>query len=122
VFYAGNWAEDKAPARDKRRAKQRACQEETRALARIAHDVFGNSFRPAALDPTWLAPSVISLAQAACDKRLLPSGHLKPARLATLADALEEAGCSDPDVLGHLRSPGPHVRGCWPLDRLLKKA
>jgi hypothetical protein len=31
---------------------------------------------------------------------------------------LEEAGCQDADILGHLRGPGPHVRGCWPVDLL----
>ena len=40
-------------------------------------------------------------------------------RLPILADALEEAGCADADILGHLRGPGPHVRGCWVLDLLL---
>ncbi len=34
-------------------------------------------------------------------------------RIAVLADALEEAGCTDPAILSHLRGPGPHVRGCW---------
>jgi hypothetical protein len=38
-----------------------------------------------------------------------------------LADALEDAGCTDADILSHLRSPGPHVRGCWALDLLLGK-
>jgi hypothetical protein len=38
-----------------------------------------------------------------------------------LADALEEAGCTDPDILSHCRGPGPHVRGCWPVDLILGK-
>ena len=42
-------------------------------------------------------------------------------RLAVLSDALEEAGCTDADFLFHLRSEGPHVRGCWALDLLLGK-
>ncbi|MFO0842693.1 MAG: hypothetical protein U0797_09910 [Gemmataceae bacterium] len=42
-------------------------------------------------------------------------------RLPILADALEEAGCDEPEFLGHLRGPGPHVRGCWALDLLLGK-
>ena len=41
--------------------------------------------------------------------------------LPVLADALEEAGCTDADLLGHLRGPGPHVRGCWAVDLLLGK-
>jgi hypothetical protein len=26
------------------------------------------------------------------------------------------------DILGHLRGPGPHVRGCWPIDLCLEKS
>jgi hypothetical protein len=36
-----------------------------------------------------------------------------------LADALEDAGCDDPDILSHCREPGAHARGCWVLDLLL---
>lgn len=43
------------------------------------------------------------------------------ARTASLADALEEAGCDDVDVLTHCRGPGLHVRGCWVVDRVLGK-
>jgi hypothetical protein len=42
-------------------------------------------------------------------------------RLPELADALAEAGCSNPDILSHCRGPGPHVRGCWVVDLLLGK-
>jgi hypothetical protein len=35
------------------------------------------------------------------------------------ADALEEAGCTDASLLGHLRGSGPHVRECWAVDLLL---
>jgi hypothetical protein len=35
---------------------------------------------------------------------------------------LEEAGYTDADVLGHLREPGPHVRGCWAVDICLGKS
>lgn len=44
-----------------------------------------------------------------------------PARLAVMADALEEAGCRDADLLAHLRSPGPHARGCFAVDPFLHK-
>jgi hypothetical protein len=48
-------------------------------------------------------------------------GMLDPARLAVLADALEEVGCEDEQILAHLRGPGPHSRGCWVVDMLLGK-
>jgi hypothetical protein len=89
------------------------------ALVALLREVFGNPFRPVAVDPAWLAwrgGTVGRLAQAAYEERQLPSGHLDAARLAVLADALEDAGCQDDELLGHLRGAGPHVRGCWALD------
>jgi hypothetical protein len=68
-----------------------------------------------------LTPLSASVALAAYEKRHLPTGQLDNARLAVLSDALEEAGCTDADILSHLRSPGPHVRGCWALDLVLGK-
>jgi hypothetical protein len=82
-------------------------------------DLFGNPFRPVRLAPAWVGPWVLSLARAAYDERQLPSGELDLARLSVLADALEEAGCSDGGLLSHLRSPGPHVRGCFAVDLCL---
>jgi hypothetical protein len=41
--------------------------------------------------------------------------------MGVLADALEEAGCDNADVLDHCRKPGEHVRGCWVIDHLLGK-
>jgi hypothetical protein len=64
---------------------------------------------------------VVRLAESAYEERDLPSGHLDHARLAILADALEEAGCTDGKLLGHLRGPGPHARGCFALDLVLRK-
>ncbi len=85
-------------------------------------DIFGNPFRPLVLNPSLLTPNIQSLAQAACENRLLTTGELERDRLAVLADALEEAGCADDAVLGHLRGPGSHVRGCHVLDALLGKS
>jgi hypothetical protein len=95
---------------------------EKQAQAALLHELFGNPFRPATISPACRTPQVVALAQAAYDNRDLPSGTLDPARLAVLADALEEAGCDQADLLAHLRGPGPHVRGCWAVDLLLGKA
>jgi hypothetical protein len=86
----------------------------------ILRDIF-NPFHPTTLAPACLTPDVLSLAHAAYDERELPSGHIDPVRLNVLADALEDAGCADNAILSHLRSPGPHVRGCWALDLILGK-
>ena len=44
-----------------------------------------------------------------------------PTRLAVLADALEETGSDNADILNHCRVEGPHVRGCWALDLVVGK-
>jgi hypothetical protein len=84
----------------------------------LFRDILGNPFRPVAIDLVWLTPTVVALAQGAYDERSLPCGTLDPNRLAVLADALEDVGCGDADILGHLRGPGLHVRGCWVVDAL----
>jgi hypothetical protein len=92
-----------------------------REQAELVREVFGNPFRPVAVGPTWLTPTVTALAEATYEQRQLPQGTLDLVRLAVLADALEEAGCTDADLLHHLRDRRPHVRGCWAVDRLLVK-
>jgi hypothetical protein len=100
----------------------RVTEREPPIQSALLRDLLGpRPFRPVALDPAWRTPDGLSLAQAAYEHRALPAGTLDPARLGLLADALEDAGCDNPDILGHLRGPGPHVRGCWAVDLLLRK-
>jgi hypothetical protein len=87
------------------------------ALAPLLRDLFGNPFRPVHLDPAWLAwedGTVRKLAEGIYQDQAFD-------RLPVLADALEEAGCADEQVLAHCRAGGPHARGCWLLDLLLGK-
>jgi hypothetical protein len=91
--------------------------------AALLRDLLGNPFRQKPrIDPSWLSwngGTVVRLAAAAYEERVLPAGTLDVGQLAALAVALEEAGCTDPDLLGHLRGPGPHARGCWAVDLVL---
>ncbi len=83
----------------------------------LLHELFGNPFRIIVPIPAWLAWSdgtIPKLAQAIYDERAFD-------RLPILADALEDAGCTNADLLGHLRGPGPHYCGCCALDLLLGK-
>jgi hypothetical protein len=96
----------------------RSRADEQLAQCQLVRDVFGNPDRPAT---ACLKPQVVALAQAAYEERELPAGTLDLARLAVLADALEDAACDQADLLAHLRGPGPHVRGCWAVDLLLSK-
>ena len=58
--------------------------------------------------------TVINLAQAIYDDRAFD-------RMPILADALEDAGCDNADILAHCRQPGEHFRGCWVVDLVLGK-
>jgi hypothetical protein len=91
--------------------------------AALCRDLF-RPFRPVTVDPAWLSWEggvIVRLARAAYEERCLPEGTLDSARLAVLADALDEAGCTQADLLDHLRGPGIHVRGCWAVDLLAGK-
>lgn len=91
-------------------------------LAGLVRELSGGPGRPASLDPGWITPAVLTLVGAAYTERDMPSGTLDPARLAVLSDALEEAGCTDASLLGHLRGEGPHWRGCHALDAVLGRS
>jgi hypothetical protein len=130
--------------------------------AAILRDIAGNPFRPVAcadgedsttypphpddcrcLLRSWLTRDVLGLAEAIYDERAWD-------RMPILADALQEAGCDNEDILQHCRGwepfvkqvggfvatvdlgpryhqvgwiplQGPHVRGCHVLDLLLGK-
>jgi hypothetical protein len=94
---------------------------EGRVQMALLVDLHGNPLWPVALDPRWRTNEVVRIAQATYDNRIMPGGEIEPARLGVLADTLEEAGCTEASILAHLRGPGPHVRGCWPLDLVLAK-
>jgi hypothetical protein len=98
-----------APSAASARNAERAGQ------SHLLRDIFGNPLRPTPLiAPGWRAwdeGTVVKLAQAIYEKRAFD-------RLPILSDALEEAGCADASILGHLRGEGPHGRGCWAIDLL----
>src|SRR5262249_36585376 len=114
--YSTTWAITGAEASNVVQIFTDAGQKEAKqsVKADLLREVFGNALLEAWLDPLWLTPTVVSLAQAAYEERL-PSFDLDPVRLGILADALEDGGCTDEVILAHLRSPGPHVRGCWAM-------
>jgi hypothetical protein len=83
-------------------------------LCDLLRCVFGNPFKKPEFPKKWRTETVTALATA------IYADHAFD-RLPILADALEEAGCDDPAMLGHLRGSGPHCRGCWVLDLALGK-
>jgi hypothetical protein len=77
-------------------------------------DIFGNPFRPVTFSPEWRTDTAVSLASQMYQSRDFSA-------MPILADALQDAGCDNADILDHCRSPGPHVRGCWVVDLVLGK-
>jgi hypothetical protein len=83
----------------------------------LLDDVAGHLWRPSAVHPAWLAwngGTVPHLARLVYDERRFDL-------LGVLADAIEDAGCTDAGLVEHLRAAGPHVRGCWALDLILQQ-
>jgi hypothetical protein len=80
----------------------------------LLRDIFGNPFRPVSFDPRWRTADTLGLARGIYEDRAFD-------RLPLLADALMDAGCADEQVIGHCRSEGAHVRGCWVVDLVLGK-
>lgn len=76
--------------------------------------IFGNPYRTITLDHSFVTPRVKQLAAAIYEEKAFE-------RLPILADALEEAGCTNVDILDHCRQQSVHVRGCWLVDLLLEK-
>jgi hypothetical protein len=83
------------------------------AIYRRLAALFASS-RPHELAPRWQSEPVVALAAA-----IRAEGAFD--RLPILADALEEAGCDNADILSHCRDSGVHVRGCWVVDLILGK-
>jgi hypothetical protein len=73
--------------------------------------IIGNPFHANPVDPSWITENVVSVAHAIYDGRAFE-------RMRILADALEDAGCDNADMLSHLRNGGEHARGCWVIDAL----
>lgn len=76
--------------------------------------LFANPFRPISVARGWRTPTVLALAQQMYESRDFSA-------MPILADALQDAGCDNAEVLDHCRGLGPHVRGCWVVDLVLGK-
>jgi hypothetical protein len=80
----------------------------------LVRDVF-SPFRKRSDDSPCLTPMVKALAGSAYENVLFPSGHLDPDYVTVFADALEETGAAE-EMVAHLRTSRPHVRGCHVVD------
>jgi hypothetical protein len=80
----------------------------------LLHDIFGNPFRAVTFSPEWRTDTALSLARQMYESRDFGA-------MPILADALQDAGCDNEDILNHCRGEGPHVLGCWVVDLVLGK-
>lgn len=89
-----------------------------RAHVALLHCIFGNPFRPSPVPAPsvfeWEHGGIRRIAQASYDERRFED-------LPILADALEDAGCDNAEILSHCRGSGPHARSCWVIDLILGK-
>jgi hypothetical protein len=109
---------DSGPLRQLNPTIRDPARRETLALqAELFRELFGNPFRPVAIDPAWRQANdgtVVQLAQAIYEDRSFEA-------MPILADALLDAGCQDGAILEHCHAPREHVKGCWVVDLILSK-
>ena len=96
-----------------------AWEAERREQVILLRDVFRNPFR--SVNSPKCHDGIVGSARNIYEAHQMPAGTLDNARMQNLADALEESGCASADILSHFREPGPHVRGCWAVDSLLRR-
>jgi hypothetical protein len=102
-------------ASDDRRTADHRPGPESQRQADLVRDVVGNPFHTVSFDPAWRTTTAVGLAEQMYESRDFSA-------MPILADALEDAGCDDAEVLAHCRGDGQHVRGCWVVDLVLGKA
>ncbi|MBP3956655.1 hypothetical protein J8F10_15380 [Gemmata sp. G18] len=84
-------------------------------ICALLRDIFGNPFRPVKVNKRWHTGTAVSLARGMYESRDFSA-------MPILADALQDAGCDNDDILTHCRDPKQvHVRGCWAVDLVLDK-
>lgn len=89
-------------------------QQEFAAVTVLLRDLVVNPFRPVEFAPEWRTTTAVLLARQMYESRDFSA-------MPILADALQDVGCDNADILHHCRGPGPHVRGCWVVDLVLGK-
>jgi hypothetical protein len=100
-----------------------------RRICPVFREIVGNPFRERTIvRPEWVqsggavAPWMLRVSETARALAVGIQATQAYDRMPILADALEDDGCADAELLVHLRENRPHVRGCWALDLVLGKS
>jgi hypothetical protein len=80
----------------------------------LMRDVLFDLGQPVKVSNRWRTADVMGVARGIAEDAAFD-------RLPVLADALMDAGCEEESIIGHCRIDGPHVPGCWVVDRILGK-
>ena len=97
------------------KSRRKMHKADEKPLCSFVRDIFGNPFRPVVFSPEWRTSTAVAIANSMYESR-----DFGPMPL--LADALQDAGCDETDIIDHCRGSGPHCRGCWVVDGVLGKA
>jgi hypothetical protein len=96
-----------------RRQQWQAARTEEAAQCDIARDVLGYPEVTVRFRPEWRTGTAVAMARGMHESRDFFA-------MPILADALQDAGCDDPEVLEHCRADKPHFRGCWVIEHLIR--
>jgi hypothetical protein len=103
-----------APSESARSLRKR--EEHDVRFAAVLREIAGNPFGLDTFDSNWRTWTATELARMMYDSREF---SLMP----ILADALQDAGCDDEELLSHCRNTKQaHVRGCWVVDLVLGRS
>jgi hypothetical protein len=92
--------------------RNRAFQREVVAQCDIARDVLGYPEVTVRFDSEWRTSTAVAIVRGMYESR-----DYSP--MPILADALQDSGCDEPEILEHCRAESPHYRGCWVCEWLL---
>ncbi len=81
----------------------------------LIREILGSGREPVPCATEWRTNTVLTLARQMYESREFSA-------MPILADALQDAGCDNDDILAHCRDTSQvHVRGCWVCDLVLGK-
>ena len=83
------------------------------AQSDLLRDIFGNPFRPVMFSPAWRTDTAVTLARTMYDARDFSA-------MPILADALQDAGCDNDDILNHCRDTTAGVGSGEPVGGFLR--
>ncbi|AMV29425.1 hypothetical protein VT84_33835 [Gemmata sp. SH-PL17] len=84
-------------------------------FSELLREVFPNPFRLVPFLSSWRTSTVVAVARVMYESRDFSA-------MPILADALQDAGCEEEEILTHCRDARRcHVRGCWVTDLVLGK-